>query len=58
MQDYTVAGLSLQKAALIEQLGRVQTSDTFAKMLLMGKIKAIQRQLDALPALQIITRKD
>lgn len=49
MDDYTVAGLSLQKAALQEQLGRVRPTDTFAKLLLMGKIKAVQRQLDALP---------
>jgi hypothetical protein len=49
--DYTVAGLSLQKAALVDQLRRVPKSDAFASMLLMGKIKAVQRQLDALPSL-------
>lgn len=49
MGEYSVAGLSLQKAALQDQLRRVRPSDSFAIMLLMGKIKAIQRQLDALP---------
>ena len=46
--DYTVAGLSLEKEALIEKLARVPNGDTFARMLIMGKIKAIQRQLAAL----------
>jgi len=44
-----LAGLSIQKRALLDQLGRVPASDSFANMLLMGKIKAVQRQIDALP---------
>lgn len=58
MGEYAVAGLALQKAALVEHLGRVQRSDTFSAMLLMGKIKAIQRELDALPPPPITTRKE
>jgi len=58
MNEYAVAGLSLQKTALVEQLGRVRKSDTFAAMLLMGKIKAVQRELDALPPPPLTTRKE
>jgi hypothetical protein len=46
MMDYTVAGLSIQLAALREQLARVRPSDSFSQMLLLGKIKSIYRQLD------------
>jgi hypothetical protein len=46
MEHFKIAGLGMQKAALIEQISRA--SDTFAKMLLMGKLKAVQRQIDAL----------
>ena len=50
MTDYKAAGLALQKAALSEQFGRVSESDQFARMLLLGKIKALQRELNGLPS--------
>lgn len=45
---YTVIGLCMEKEALIEKLSRVQNGDAFAKMLIMGRIKAIHRQIAAL----------
>lgn len=44
----TVAGLAIERAGLIDKLHRVPKSDTFARMLIMGKIKAVQRTLDAM----------
>lgn len=44
--DYKISGLSLQRSALMDALRRVPKHDTFASMLIMGKIKAVQRELD------------
>lgn len=46
---YEIYGLSAENQGLVEKLGRIPRSDSFARMLIMGKIKAIQRQLDTYP---------
>lgn len=45
-KPYEVEGLCIEKAALVEQVHRVPIGDAFSRMLLMGKIKALQREID------------
>lgn len=48
MVNYTVAGLSIERFALIEKLAlSIKASDTFARMMVLGRIKAIDRELKA-----------
>lgn len=46
--DYAMAELLMQKSTLLDQLRRIPRLDSFAAMLVMGKVKAVQRQIDAL----------